>query len=310
MLTNLAPGTLWLTVFLLFPLAVMLLYSFGQVRGYGEFFIGPKDLGFQQYHRFFIPDETSVLGATWITVAWLIDAVVPGSLHLVSTQPTPYVQLLFKSIGFGVQATVLCFVVGYPIAYYLGRLAPARFQELLLVLIIVPWWASFLARVYSIQIILAKNGLLSRLLGALPFVPDGVTLMHSKTAVLFGLVYVWVPLMILPAYASIEQLDGTLQEAAMDLGANRIDAFLRITFPLSMPGVVAGSSLIFIITTGSYVIPEILGGPNSKMVGNLIANTFGPAGNWPFGAASSFVFIIVVLSITLVYYRVMSEVGQ
>jgi spermidine/putrescine transport system permease protein len=151
--------------------------------------------------------------------------------------------------------------------------------------------------------LLAENGLMATLIEALPFVASAPSMLNNNFAVEFGLVYIWIPFMILPVYASVEQIDFTLHEAAMDLGADRLDAFLRVTFPLSMPGIVAGSLLVFIPAVGAFVIPELLGGPSTATIGRFIASQFGAAGNWPLGAAASFVLMAIMLGSIIVYLR-------
>lgn len=303
LVVNLSPGLFWLVVFFLVPLVVMFYYSFGATGAFGEVLVGWDDLGLHQYTMFFIPDGASVFEAIWYTIAWTLEGMIPLGIELAADDPTPYVQLTMKSLGYGVFATVVAFAIGYPAAYYIGRLAPERYQDLLLVLIILPFWASFLVRIYAIQLLLSRDSILMNLLELLPFVEEGIRLMNSQFAVMLGLVYIWIPFMILPVYTSIEEIDFTLQEAAMDLGADRFEAFRRIIFPLSMPGVIAGSILVFIMTTGAYVIPELLGGPRSQMIGNFIANQFGAAGNWPLGAAGSFVLMGVMLAAIAAYMK-------
>ncbi|WP_407037128.1 ABC transporter permease [Halovalidus salilacus] len=300
---NVAPAAVWLTVFFLVPLGVMFYYSLGQRGAFGEVLVGLEHVGLHQYRQFFVPSDATALEAVWYTVAWLVETAIPLEFELAAGQPTPYVQLTVKSIAYGVIATAVSFVVGYPTAYYIGRIAPARHRNLLLVLVILPFWASFLVRVYAIQILLSSNGVLTTALGVLPFYETGQSLMNTHFAVFLGLTYIWLPFMILPVYTSIEQIDFTLQEAALDLGADRYQAFRQVIFPLSMPGVVAGCILVFIPSTGAYVIPELLGGPSSQMIGNFIADQFGSAGNWPLGAAGSFVLMAVMLGSIVLYQR-------
>lgn len=304
LLVNLLPSTAWLGVFFLIPLAVMLFYSFGERGAYGEVLIAMEYLGLQQYATFFVPEGANILEAVWFTVAWILEGLIPLQTELATTDPTPYVQLTFKSIGYGLIATGLSLAIGYPAAYYIGHIAPEEYQDLLLVLIILPFWASFLVRIYAIQILLSANSILTSALELFPFISDGFSLMNTSIAVQLGLVYIWIPFMILPVYASIEEINFTLQEAAMDLGADRLEAFRRVIFPLSTPGVIAGSILVFIPSTGAYVIPELLGGPNSQMIGNFIATQFGSAGNWPLGAAASFILMAVMLVCIAVYQKV------
>ncbi|MFO7925978.1 MAG: ABC transporter permease [Halobacteriota archaeon] len=281
----------------------MFYFSFGQRGAFGEVLVGLEHLSLHQYRTYFIPEDATVLQAIWYTIAWLVATVLPGNVELAAGQPTPYVRLTFKSIGYGLVSTVVSLVIGYPVAYYIGRIAPERHRNLLLVLIILPFWASYLVRIYAIQLLLSSNSVLTIALGVLPFYETGAPLMNSRFAVLLGLVYIWIPFMILPVYASIEEIDFTLRESAMDLGADQFDAFRRVIFPLSMPGVAAGSILVFIPSTGAYVIPELLGGTDSQMIGNFIANQFGSAGNWPLGAAGSFVLMAVMLLCIALYQR-------
>lgn len=303
LIVNISPATAWLGVFFLVPLAVMLLYSFGERGAFGEVLIGIEHLGLQQYTKFFIPEGMGAGQAVWVTFAWLLDRVVPLELGLASATPTPYVQLTFRSIWYGLVATLLSFVLGYPMAYYVARIAPEQYRSLLIALVVLPYWASYLVRVYAIKLLLSQNGIVPSLIAALPFVDTQPTLLFNDFSVQFGLVYIWVPFMILPAYASLEQIDFTLQEAAMDLGADRFDAFRKVTLPLSMPGVIAGSILVFIPSVGAFVIPELLGGPSTTTIGNFIAEQFGAAGNWPFGAAASFILMVIMLASIVVYFR-------
>lgn len=302
-IVTLLPGIGWLFVFFLIPLAAMAVYSLGEAGAFGEVMVGLEYLGLQQYGKFFVPSETTVTGAIYSIIAWSIDSVVPVDTGLTYVSPTPYVELTVKSIGYGVVATAISFLLGYPMAYYIGRLAPEKYRNFLLVLVILPFWASFLVRVYAIKLMLSSGSFFMRILELLPFIEEGVRLMNTQFSVMLGLVYIWIPFMVLPVYTSIEEIDFTLQEAAMDLGADRYDAFRRVIFPLSMPGVVAGSILVFIPSAGAYVIPELLGGPDSQMVGNFIANQFGSAMNWPLGAAASFILMAIMLVTIAIYIR-------
>ncbi|GGL66096.1 ABC transporter permease [Halocalculus aciditolerans] len=290
---NAAPATFWLGVFFVAPLAVMLYYSFGTRGAFGTVLLDPEHLGIQQYAYFFVPDGASIPQTIWWTLGWALGHFVPFVPNVAGGEPTAYVQLLFKSIYFGVVTTVFAFAIGYPMAYFVARKAPANYRNILVALVVLPYWASYLVRVYAIKIMLAKNGLLDNLLTTLN-IADNVSLLYSNFAVGFGLVYIYVPFMILPVYASLEQLDTTLEEAAMDLGADRWDAFRRVTLPLSMPGVIAGSFLVFIPAVGAYVIPELLGGTDTATVGEFIASQFGSAGNWPLGAAAAFILMVIM----------------
>lgn len=303
LVVNITPSAFWLGVFFVIPLGVMFYYSFGTRGAFGEVLLGPGYLGLQQYEAFFVPREATVPEAIWYSIAWVAEWFIPGSAQLATTEPTPYVKLTVKSINFGILTTVVCFAMGYPIAYYLAQNVPEHRQNLLIALIVLPYWASYLVRIYAIKLLLAENGIVPTLAVTLGVTKTKPELLFTDFAIVFGLVYVWLPFMVLPIYSSIENLDFTLHEAAMDLGADRLTAFLKITFPLSMPGVVAGSILVFIPSVGAYVIPNLLGGPRSATIGNFIASQFGAAGNWPLGAAASFVLMIIMLVSIGLYQR-------
>jgi len=290
---NVLPGSFWLGVFFIAPLLVMLYYSFGTRGAFGTVLLDAEHLGIQQYTLFFVPDGASILQSLWWTVGWFFGHFIPFVPNFAGGTPTPYVQLLFKSMYFGLLTTLVSLALGYPLAYFVARKVPRSRQNLLIALVVLPYWASYLVRVYAIKIMLAKNGLLDNLLTML-HIADNVSLLYTNFAVGFGLVYIYVPFMILPVYASLEQLDTTLEEAAMDLGADRLDAFLKVTFPLSLPGVIAGSFLVFIPAVGAYVIPELLGGTDTATIGEFIAGQFGAAGNWPLGSAAAFVLMVIM----------------
>ena len=303
LVVNAGPAAFWLSVFFLVPLAVMFVYSFGERGAFGQVLLGLENLGLQNYRTFFVPEGFGILRTIWVSVAWFVEWVTPTAFHLTDATPTPYVQLTIRSIWYGTVATLVCLVVGYPTAYYIAKLAPEQHRNMLLALVVLPYWASYLVRIYAVKLLLSRNGIVPSVLEALPFVEQAPSLLYNNFAVEFGLIYIWLPFMVLPAYASIEQIDFTMQEAAMDLGADRLDAFLRVTFPLSLPGVVAGSILVFIPSVGAYVIPELLGGPSNATIGRFIASQFGAAGNWPLGAAASFVLMAIMMGSIWVYLK-------
>ncbi|NHN48040.1 ABC transporter permease [Halostella sp. JP-L12] len=315
LLVNVAPSGFWLVAFFLAPLAVTFYYSLGRSGAFGVMHLGLSDLGLQQYAKLLVPEGASGIEAVWISLAWMLEGLIPLDIELTTAQPTAFMRLTVKSVLIGAVATLVSFLVGYPTAYYIGRIAPERYRNLLLVLVILPFWASFLVRIYAIQLILTADNLLTDLmhliaqaLAWLPLFTYNGNLMNSRFAVMLGLVYIWIPFMILPVYASIEEIDFTLQEAAMDLGADRWQAFRKVVFPLSKPGVMAGTILVFIPSAGAYVIPALLGGPDSQMVGNFIADRFNK-GDWPLGSAASFVLMAVMLLAIAAYQRY-SEGGE
>ena len=224
---------------------------------------------------------------------WNLDAYSKLAEPLVRT-------IAWRSFWYAVLTTVLCLLLGYPFALYLVTRAP-RYRNLLLVLVLIPFWSNFLVRTYAWRVLLGSDGPWSQLTQALGFGES--RLLFTPTAVIIGLVYGFLPFMILPLYASIERLDWRLVEASRDLYANGWQAFRRVIWPLSRPGVIAGSILVFIPSLGAYVTPEILGGAKTTLLGSYIVNQFLSARDWPFGSALSFVVMLVMLAATIVYFR-------
>jgi len=213
---------------------------------------------------------------------------------------TDYLQIFWRSTWLSIMTTVLALLIGFPTALYMA-LQPERRRNLLLFLVTIPFWTNLLVRNYSWILLLRTNGLVNDLLQWLDLTSGPVILMPSSFAVAVGLVYSFLPFMVLPIYASLEKLDFRLVEAAYDLGADRRRALARVIIPLSMPGIIAGSVLVFIPCLGAFVTPELLGGGKSLMIGNLIQNQFGAARNWPFGAALAFTLLALVLVTMMIY---------
>jgi spermidine/putrescine transport system permease protein len=191
-------------------------------------------------------------------------------------------------------------LVSYPFAYYIATRSPTL-RNVLLVLVMIPFWSNFLVRTYAWRILLGTDGPISQLSQA--FGGDEIRLLFTNSAVLIGLVYGFLPFMVLPLYSSLERMDWNLVEAARDLYANGWTAFRKVTLPLSMPGVVAGSILVFIPSLGAYVTPAILGGARTTLMGDYIVSQFLAARNWPFGSALSFAVMFVMLIATIFYFR-------
>jgi putrescine transport system permease protein len=191
-------------------------------------------------------------------------------------------------------ATLICLLIGYPMAYGIAR-APRGAQTVLLMLIILPFWTSFLLRVYALEGIISEHGLLNRALLALGLIAHPLRIMNTTAAVYIGIVYSYLPFMILPLYATLEKLDSTLLEAAADLGMPPWRAFLNITLPLSLPGIIAGSLLVFIPAIGEFVIPALLGGPDSLMIGRVLWDEFFANHNWPVASAVVTAFLVLLV---------------
>ena len=209
-------------------------------------------------------------------------------------------DVLFRSIWLAFLTTVICLVVAYPFAYFLSTRRVAV-RNIMLVFVMIPFWTNFLVRNFAWRVILGNNGPLTN---ATEFVGLGsAELLFTQTAVVLGLVYGYLPFMILPLYAAIERIDRRLLEASRDLYGTGLQSFRHVLFPLSMPGVIAGSILVFVPSLGAYVTPEILGGAKTTLLGSYIVTQFLTARNWPFGAALSFVLMLVMLVTTIVYFR-------
>ena len=260
----LAPGALWLLVFFLVPILIMLVYSV-MPRG----IYGGVDPGFtlEHYRRFFDP---------------------------------LYLDILQRTFVWSVACTVICLVLGYPVAYVIAR--AGRWKSFLLFLVVLPFWTSFLVRTFAMIFLLRDTGLINNWLVKLGV--DPIAMLYTPFAVMAGLVYGFLPFMILPIYASLEKLDFSLLEAAEVLGARPAERFRRVTLPLSMPGVVAGCLLVFIPALGSFLTSDLLGGAKEMMIGNLVQNQFSAARNWPFGSAASFIVMALVLAAVMLYLKV------
>jgi spermidine/putrescine transport system permease protein len=209
-----------------------------------------------------------------------------------------YAQIFVKSVIYAAATTLLCLLLAYPLAALIAR-SDRRHRDLLLLLVILPFWSNFLIRVYAWMIILGPNAALARAINALlaVFGAGPVSLLFSSFAVLVCLVYVHLPFMVLPLYANLEKHDQALLDAAQDLGARSWQRFWRITFPLSLPGVYAGAALVFIPAFGIFAIPDILGGPDDSLIGNVIKQQFLETRDWPFGSVLSIVLTVVALAL-------------
>jgi spermidine/putrescine transport system permease protein len=262
----LAPGGLWLMLFFLIPILIMLVYSV-MPRG----IYGGVEPGFtlQHYRRFFDP---------------------------------LYLDILKRTFLWSLFCTLICLLLGYPVAYVIAR--GGRWKNLLLFLVVLPFWTSFLVRTFAMIFLMRDTGLINNWLTKLGLIQEPLSMLYTPFAVMVGLVYGFLPFMVLPIYASLEKLDLSLLEAAEVLGARPGARFRRVTLPLSMPGVIAGCLLVFIPALGSFLTSDLLGGAKQLMIGNLVQNQFSAARNWPFGSAASFIVMALVLASVLVYLRV------
>jgi spermidine/putrescine transport system permease protein len=213
-----------------------------------------------------------------------------------------YGKILLYSLAVGVGTTLLSLVIGYPLAYYIAR-APARQRSLLLFLVLLPFWTNFIIRIYAWIMILRAGGFLDSVLQTFHITSEPLGLLYTPTAVMIGMIYEFLPFMVLPLYTSLEKIENAVLEAAADLGAPPARVFLRVTLPLSVPGMIAGTILVFIPAMGMFVIPDLMGGAKTILIGNVIRNQFLTARDWPFGAAASMVLMVLTMIFTFYYAR-------
>lgn len=223
-------------------------------------------------------------------------------LNYIALFDSVYVKIFLESFYIAGFCTIICLIVGYPFAYILARVQ-SQYKNILLFLVIIPFWTSSLIRTYAIVAILKTNGILNSFLLWLGIIQQPLHLLYTSTAVMVGLVYSLLPFMVLPLYANIEKLDLRLLDAARDLGANKFIIFLKIILPLTMPGILAGSMLVLLPAMSMFFIPDILGGSKSLLIGNLIQNQFLAARNWPVGSAVSVVLTLLMGVMLLIYWR-------
>ncbi|MDQ7026194.1 MAG: ABC transporter permease [Anaerolineae bacterium] len=211
--------------------------------------------------------------------------------------------ILIRSIRIASITTIVCLFIGYPLAFFISTRKNRNFQNLCLFFIILPFWTNFLVRTYAWRILLGDAGTINAILLSWGWIEEPLRLLNTEFAVLVGLIYGFFPFMVLPIYASIERFDFKFVDAAHDLGANDWTTFWRVVFPMTLPGVLAGSALVFIPSVGAFITPDLLGGTRGLMIGNLISRQFGGSGNMPLGSALSVVMMAVVLLTLLVYVR-------
>ena len=213
-----------------------------------------------------------------------------------------YGRILVYSLVVGVATTVLSLVIGYPLAFYIAR-APARQRSLLLFLVLLPFWTNFIIRIYAWIMILRAGGMLDTFLQWAHITTEPLRLLYTPTAAMIGMIYEFLPFMVLPLYTSLEKIENAVLEAAADLGAPPVMVFLRVILPLSIPGMIAGTILVFIPAMGMFVIPDLMGGAKTVLIGNVIRNQFLTARDWPFGAAASMILMVLTMVFTFYYAR-------
>ena len=258
-----SPGTFWLMLFFVIPLGFLFVMSFGS--------------------KAVINGEISITEYDYFT----------GLGNYFRSLEALYVGIMWKTIWVSAIATVLCLLTAYPIAFGIC-FAPERWKPILLMLVVLPFWINLLIRTYALIAVFRTQGYVNLALGTVGLGP--YEMLYNNFAVIFGLVYVYMPFMVLPLYATIERLDKSFLEASLDLGASQFATFLKVTVPLTMPGIVTGIILVFIPCLGSFLTPDLLGGANAVMIGNVIERQFKAANDWPFGAAISFMLMFATFA--------------
>jgi spermidine/putrescine transport system permease protein len=252
----LAPLILWLMAFVVVPTAILAVYSFCQRDELGRV----------------------VFSFSWENYGRVFDPI--------------YLRIFARSIGYAGLTTVICAVVGFPAAWFIARTSP-HWRQRLLLLVMIPFWTSFLIRTYAWITILKSDGLLAGLLRYADAISAPLELLYTPFAVMIGLVYSYLPFMILPIYGSAEKLDGSLIDAAHDLGCGPVQTFWQVIIPLTKPGIYAGVLLVFVPSIGMFAITDLMGGARVPMIGNVIQNQFFQARDWPFGAALGVMFTVL-----------------
>lgn len=247
------PYLFWMALFIIFPMMLMLIYAFTISSATGVSFT------FQNIREFFSPI---------------------------------YLNVFVKSLNLAVVSTVLCLLLGYPMAFMISRMEPKK-RNFFLILVILPTWMNFLLRTYSWMNILGKNGIINKLLSLLSL--PNADLLYNTGAVLLGMIYNFLPFMIYPIYSILVKIKPSYLEAALDLGASRQKAFFKVTLPLSVPGIITGITMVFMPAVSTFVIPDLLGGGQSVLIGNVIQTQFLVSGDWNFGSALSVIMMVVIL---------------
>ena len=278
---------IWLLIFFLIPFFIVLKISFAEYI-----------LASPPFSTLFRIAET---GAMYMTL------IFDNFLYL--WEDDLYLRTYLNSLEISVTSTILCLLIGYPIAYGIARSSPTA-KKLLLLMVILPFWTSFLLRVYAWIGLLADQGTVNSFLIWLGLIDQPIKMLYTDFAVYVGIVYTYLPFMILPLFASIEKLDLTLHEAAADLGSKPFTIFRTITIPLTMPGIIAGSLLVFIPATGEFVIPDLLGGGNVLMIGKVLYSEFNSNQDWPIASAVAVVLLILLVLPMMIYQRYQAKESE
>ena len=281
----LSPALAILILAALGPLLIMVIYSFLAPASYGG-----------------VVWEFST--DAWFRVLFERD-VFDGSVSLADA----HVSIFWRSIKLSLATTALALALGFPTAFFIAT-RPERSRGIWLFLVTIPFWTNLLIRTFAIQEVIRNEGIVNTILLKLGVIAQPIQMLYTDFAIMLGMVYVFLPLMVLPLYASMEKLDFSIVEAGYDLYATRLQVLRRIILPLVKPGIIAGSILVFIPSLGAYVTPRVLGGGKNLMIANLIELQFGQGRNWPLGAALSLTLLVIVTAALLVYVRVIARSGE
>ncbi|MYN43643.1 ABC transporter permease subunit [Pseudoduganella sp. FT93W] len=273
---------LWLTFAFLVPFLIVMRISFTESDGGNPF------------------------GTLMTMVDGVITLKVKISNYLFIAQDDLYVMTYLSSLKFAAITTVLCLIIGYPFAYFMAR-SRTTLRPVLMMMVMLPFWTSFLLRIYAWKGILANNGILNHILMSMGVISEPLHLMNTQFSLIIGMVYAYLPFMILPLYANLVKMDIRFLEAAADLGATPVQTFWRITVPLSKSGIIAGSMLVFIPAVGEYVIPELLGGPETLMIGHVLWDEFFTNNDWPMASSVTVVVILLILVPMAIFNKYKAE---
>jgi putrescine transport system permease protein len=273
---------IWLVLFFFIPLAIIFKIS-----------ISVSEWGMPPYQDIFVNNDGFKINITLENYFYILSDFY-------------YIRSFLNSIVLAFISTFFCILIGFPLAFYIAT-SDIKLRNILLILVIIPFWSSFLLRVYAWKIILQNNGILNLILLKLGIISEPLQLLYNQYAVIMGIVYTYLPLMILPLYGYLNKFDLNLIDASKDLGLNRIKSFFRVILPLSLPGIIAGSLLVFIPVVGEFIIPEMLGGSDKLYYGKILWEEFFVNRNWPGASALAFTGIIVLVLPIIIFQMIYSK---
>jgi len=273
---------IWLVLFFFIPLAIIFKIS-----------ISVSEWGMPPYQDIFVNNDGLKINITLENYVYILSDFY-------------YIRSFLNSIVLALISTFFCILIGFPLAFYIAT-SDIKLRNILLILVIIPFWSSFLLRVYAWKIILQNNGILNLILLKLGIISEPLQLLYNQYAVIMGIVYTYLPLMILPLYGYLNKFDLNLIDASKDLGLNRTKSFFRVILPLSLPGIIAGSLLVFIPVVGEFIIPEMLGGSDKLYYGKILWEEFFVNRNWPGASALAFTGIIVLVLPIIIFQIIYSK---